>query len=83
MPDQNFRIDSIIMELVLPLQIMQEMHAKGNRVYVTDYCQRNLEILSVLGLGAFIISYAPDMRSVPWIINTNNFPVEIQGNCSG
>ena len=36
-----------------------------------------------MALGAYIVSYSPGMGSVPWLINSEVYPLRFRGICGG
>ncbi|CAO2842439.1 unnamed protein product [Amaranthus hypochondriacus] len=49
------------------------------RVYFTEGCPSKLGYLAVILLGAYIISYSPGMGTVPWIVNSEIYPLRYRG----
>lgn len=49
------------------------------RVYFTEGCPSKLGFLAVILLGAYIVSYAPGMGTVPWIVNSEIYPLRYRG----
>ncbi|GAB4826490.1 Sugar (and other) transporter [Ancistrocladus abbreviatus] len=49
------------------------------RVYFTEGCPSKFGFLAVILLGAYIISYSPGMGTVPWIINSEIYPLRYRG----
>ncbi|KAK9706318.1 hypothetical protein RND81_07G116200 [Saponaria officinalis] len=52
---------------------------REHRVYFTDGCPSKFGFLAVILLGAYIISYAPGMGTVPWIVNSEIYPLRYRG----
>ncbi|XP_074270158.1 inositol transporter 4-like isoform X2 [Silene latifolia] len=50
-----------------------------HRVYFTEGCPSKFGYLAVILLGAYIISYAPGMGTVPWIVNSEIYPLRYRG----
>nr|AAF91432.1 putative Na+/myo-inositol symporter [Mesembryanthemum crystallinum] len=49
------------------------------RVYFTEGCPSKFGFLAVILLGAYIISYSPGMGTVPWIVNSEIYPLRYRG----
>ncbi|XP_074271965.1 inositol transporter 4-like [Silene latifolia] len=50
-----------------------------HRVYFTEGCPSKFGFLAVVLLGAYIISYSPGMGTVPWIVNSEIYPLRYRG----
>lgn len=50
-----------------------------HRVYFTEGCPSKFGFLAIVLLGAYIISYAPGMGTVPWIVNSEIYPLRYRG----
>lgn len=50
-----------------------------HRVYFTEGCPSKIGILAVVLLGAYIIVYSPGMGTVPWIVNSEIYPLRYRG----
>ncbi|KAJ0967530.1 hypothetical protein J5N97_024447 [Dioscorea zingiberensis] len=55
----------------------------NHREWYTRGCPSNFGWLALIGLGAYIISYSPGMGTVPWIINSEIYPLRFRGVCGG
>ncbi|GMH15758.1 hypothetical protein Nepgr_017599 [Nepenthes gracilis] len=49
------------------------------RVYFTEGCPSKFGFLAIVLLGAYIISYSPGMGTVPWIVNSEIYPLRYRG----
>jgi MFS transporter, SP family, solute carrier family 2 (myo-inositol transporter), member 13 len=49
----------------------------------TEGCPNNLGWLALVALGAYIVSYSPGMGTVPWIVNSEIYPLRFRGLCGG
>ncbi|KAK4491900.1 hypothetical protein RD792_002681 [Penstemon davidsonii] len=49
------------------------------RTWYTNGCPSRFGIFAVLLLGAYIISYSPGMGTVPWIVNSEIYPLKYRG----
>lgn len=50
-----------------------------NRVWFTQGCPTKFGIFAVLLLGLYIICYSPGMGTVPWIVNSEIYPLRYRG----
>ncbi|XP_062185198.1 probable inositol transporter 2 [Phragmites australis] len=53
------------------------------REFYTEGCPNNFGWLALIGLGAYIVSYSPGMGTVPWIVNSEIYPLRFRGICGG
>ncbi|GFZ21652.1 inositol transporter 4 [Actinidia rufa] len=49
------------------------------RTWYTNGCPNKFGFLAVMLLGAYIISYSPGMGTVPWIVNSEIYPLRYRG----
>ena len=54
-----------------------------HRVWYTQGCPSKVGFLAVALLGLYIISYAPGMGTVPWIVNSEIYPLRYRGTGGG
>lgn len=47
--------------------------------WYTNGCPTKFGILAILLLGAYIIAYSPGMGTVPWIVNSEIYPLRYRG----
>lgn len=57
-------------------------HSKG-RTYFKDGCPSKFGYLAIIFLGLYIIAYAPGMGTVPWIVNSEIYPLRYRGLAGG
>lgn len=50
-----------------------------HRIWYTKGCPSKFGIFAVLVLGLYIISFAPGMGTVPWIVNSEIYPLRYRG----
>jgi SP family myo-inositol transporter-like MFS transporter 13 len=50
-----------------------------NRVFFEKGCPSKFGFLAVILLGLYIISYSPGMGTVPWIVNSEIYPLRYRG----
>ncbi|KAM0949346.1 putative major facilitator, sugar transporter, major facilitator superfamily [Dioscorea sansibarensis] len=55
----------------------------NHREWYTRGCPSNFGWLALIALGAYIISYSPGMGTVPWIVNSEIYPLRFRGICGG
>ncbi|KAF0923015.1 hypothetical protein E2562_002207 [Oryza meyeriana var. granulata] len=55
----------------------------GHREFYTEGCPNNFGWLALVALGAYIVSYSPGMGTVPWIVNSEIYPLRFRGVCGG
>ncbi|KAK3025331.1 hypothetical protein RJ639_043840 [Escallonia herrerae] len=53
-------------------------HAE-RRTWYTEGCPSKVGFLAVILLGMYIISYSPGMGTVPWIVNSEIYPLKYRG----
>lgn len=55
----------------------------NHREWYTRGCPSNFGWLALVALGAYIVSYSPGMGTVPWIVNSEIYPLRYRGLCGG
>lgn len=55
----------------------------GRREWYMRGCPSSFGWLALVALGAYIVSYSPGMGSVPWLINSEVYPLRFRGVCGG
>ncbi|KAK6150080.1 hypothetical protein DH2020_017605 [Rehmannia glutinosa] len=58
-------------------------HGKDNRLWYTRGCPSSFGWLALIGLALYIISFSPGMGTVPWIVNSEIYPLRFRGVCGG
>ncbi|XP_047308767.1 inositol transporter 4-like [Impatiens glandulifera] len=58
---------------------MKGMCRGEKRTWYTSGCPSRFGIVAVILLGAYIISYSPGMGTVPWIVNSEIYPLRYRG----
>lgn len=53
------------------------------RIWFENGCPSKFGIFAVLLLGLYIISYSPGMGTVPWIVNSEIYPLRYRGTGGG
>ncbi|XP_028797615.1 probable inositol transporter 2 [Neltuma alba] len=51
--------------------------------WYTEGCPSNFGWLAILGLSLYIISFSPGMGTVPWVVNSEIYPLRYRGVCGG
>ncbi|KAL0381181.1 UNVERIFIED_CONTAM: Inositol transporter 4 [Sesamum angustifolium] len=51
----------------------------ANRTWYTQGCPSKVGFLAVVFLGLYIIIYSPGMGTVPWIVNSEIYPLKYRG----
>ncbi|KAJ8620765.1 hypothetical protein MRB53_029294 [Persea americana] len=54
-----------------------------DRSWYTRGCPSKFGWLALIGLALYIISYSPGMGTVPWIVNSEIYPLRYRGLCGG
>ncbi|XP_043691042.1 inositol transporter 4-like [Telopea speciosissima] len=56
---------------------------KYGGVWFTTGCPSRFGLLALVGLGLYIICYAPGMGTLPWVVNSEIYPLRYRGFCGG
>ncbi|KAK1326376.1 putative inositol transporter 2 [Acorus calamus] len=54
-----------------------------HRLWYTRGCPSNYGWLALIGLALYIIFFSPGMGTVPWIVNSEIYPLRFRGVCGG
>ncbi|XP_074304494.1 inositol transporter 4-like [Silene latifolia] len=54
-----------------------------HRTYFSEGCPSKFGFLAVVFLGLYIVTYSPGMGTVPWIVNSEIYPLRYRGICGG
>lgn len=54
-----------------------------DRLWYTRGCPSKYGWLALLGLALYIIFFSPGMGTVPWIVNSEIYPLRFRGVCGG
>lgn len=54
-----------------------------DREWYTRGCPSSFGWLALVGLGLYIIFFSPGMGTVPWIVNSEIYPLRFRGVCGG
>ncbi|KAL6647831.1 hypothetical protein ACP70R_015268 [Stipagrostis hirtigluma subsp. patula] len=57
-------------------------HGEG-RLWYTRGCPSRYGWLALVGLAMYIVFFSPGMGSVPWIVNSEIYPLRYRGACGG
>lgn len=55
----------------------------AGREWYSRGCPSKFGWLALIALGAYIITYSPGMGTVPWIVNSEIYPLRYRGVCGG
>ncbi|XP_043701300.1 probable inositol transporter 2 [Telopea speciosissima] len=53
------------------------------RLWYTRGCPSRYGWIALIGLALYIIAFSPGMGSVPWIVNSEIYPLRFRGVCGG
>ncbi|XP_065878832.1 probable inositol transporter 2 [Euphorbia lathyris] len=56
---------------------------KGSSEWYTRGCPSKYGWLALIGLALYIIFFSPGMGTVPWIVNSEIYPLRFRGVCGG
>jgi SP family myo-inositol transporter-like MFS transporter 13 len=56
---------------------------QGHRAWYTQGCPSQWGWLALIGLALYIIFFSPGMGTVPWVINSEIYPLRHRGICGG
>ncbi|PPD76517.1 hypothetical protein GOBAR_DD26553 [Gossypium barbadense] len=62
---------------------VKDMCHKETRLWYTRGCPSKYGWLALIGLALYIIFFSPGMGSVPWIMNSEIYPLRFRGLCGG
>ncbi|XP_058098283.1 probable inositol transporter 2 [Magnolia sinica] len=68
--------------LILNKTVRDVCH-KENREWYTKGCPSNYGWIALIGLALYIIFFSPGMGTVPWIVNSEIYPLRFRGVCGG
>lgn len=58
-------------------------HGEAGRLWYTRGCPSRYGWLALVGLALYIIFFSPGMGTVPWIVNSEIYPLRYRGVCGG
>lgn len=56
---------------------------KEHRLWYTRGCPSKYGWLAIIGLALYIIFFSPGMGTVPWVVNSEIYPLRYRGICGG
>lgn len=56
---------------------------KEDRLWYTRGCPSQYGWLALVGLALYIIFFSPGMGTVPWVVNSEIYPLRYRGVCGG
>ncbi|KAI6705911.1 hypothetical protein NL676_008873 [Syzygium grande] len=62
---------------------MKDMCHAEDRLWYTRGCPSKYGWLALIGLALYIIFFSPGMGTVPWIVNSEIYPLRFRGVCGG
>ncbi|GLT59879.1 hypothetical protein SLA2020_326740 [Shorea laevis] len=62
---------------------VKELCHKQSRPWYTRGCPSKYGWLALIGLALYIIFFSPGMGTVPWIVNSEIYPLRFRGVCGG
>ncbi|KAL4563464.1 hypothetical protein LXL04_027507 [Taraxacum kok-saghyz] len=68
--------------LIANSTVTDTCHGEG-RLWYTRGCPSQLGWLALVGLALYIIFFSPGMGTVPWIVNSEIYPLRFRGVCGG
>ncbi|XP_020226678.1 probable inositol transporter 2 [Cajanus cajan] len=61
----------------------QDQCQNEERLWYTRGCPSQYGWLALIGLGLYIIFFSPGMGTVPWVVNSEIYPLRYRGVCGG
>ncbi|KAL2327465.1 hypothetical protein Fmac_020892 [Flemingia macrophylla] len=61
----------------------QDQCQNEDRLWYTRGCPSQYGWLALIGLGLYIIFFSPGMGTVPWVVNSEIYPLRYRGVCGG
>ncbi|CAK7350180.1 unnamed protein product [Dovyalis caffra] len=62
---------------------VKDLCHNNNREWYTRGCPSKYGWVALIGLALYIISFSPGMGTVPWIVNSEIYPLRFRGVCGG
>lgn len=62
---------------------VKDLCHKEDSLWYTSGCPSKYGWLAVVGLALYIIFFSPGMGTVPWIVNSEIYPLRFRGVCGG
>ncbi|RDX87362.1 putative inositol transporter 2, partial [Mucuna pruriens] len=63
--------------------VTKDLCHKDKRAWYTEGCPSKIGWLAIVGLGLYIIFFSPGMGTVPWVVNSEIYPLRYRGICGG
>ncbi|KAM3748692.1 hypothetical protein ACB098_05G128300 [Castanea mollissima] len=70
-------------ECVISNDTVKDVCHGENRLWYTRGCPSKTGWLALVGLALYIIFFSPGMGTVPWIVNSEIYPLRYRGICGG
>ncbi|TKY59818.1 inositol transporter 2 [Spatholobus suberectus] len=61
----------------------EDLCHKDKRAWYTEGCPSKIGWLAIVGLAMYIIFFSPGMGTVPWVVNSEIYPLRYRGVCGG
>lgn len=61
----------------------KDLCGNEDRLWYTRGCPSKYGFLALMGLGLYIIFFSPGMGTVPWVVNSEIYPLRYRGICGG
>ncbi|GLU14012.1 hypothetical protein SLE2022_306080 [Rubroshorea leprosula] len=68
---------------VISNDTVKELCQKQSRSWYTRGCPSRYGWLALIGLALYIIFFSPGMGTVPWVVNSEIYPLRFRGVCGG
>ncbi|GLT59183.1 hypothetical protein SLA2020_320170 [Shorea laevis] len=62
---------------------VKELCQKQSRSWYREGCPSRYGWLALIGLALYIIFFSPGMGTVPWVVNSEIYPLRFRGVCGG
>lgn len=61
----------------------KDICGKTHRPWFTRGCPSKMGFLAIIGLALYIAFFSPGMGTVPWVVNSEIYPLKFRGLCGG
>lgn len=65
--------------LALNDDVRKSCRSEHNRVWYTKGCPSKVGFVAIIFLGLYILFFSPGMGTVPWVINSEIYPLKYRG----
>jgi len=70
-------------ECLMSNDTTKDMCHDGQRLWYTRGCPSKTGWIAIIGLALYIMFFSPGMGTVPWIVNSEIYPLRYRGTCGG